>query len=245
MFIDSVDKIVTCYFAVLARRPFVYKGRVFKPKPVRVSPALLRGYTCPVGCGGCCPRFSLDYLPDEEHPSGVLPRAIAFDGRAVLVYSDLQVDHNEHHCRNLRKVDGRCGIYPVRPFSCDFELIRTLLASSTDRPNTLTQKLFGRGWAMLRVDDERGALCEMTPADHASVDDVVRKLQRFQQWADHFGVDTWVPDLINRLENYTSASCVKPIKNPQTFPGHIYYPEGFLEGTTMRQVEQVSLPLCD
>jgi Fe-S-cluster containining protein len=198
---DSVDKIITRYFAAVTRDVFTYKGNTYRPRALKVSPLLLRGYTCPAGCGGCCPRFSLDYLPqevvDDKAPKGVEPRLIQFDKKAVLVYSDQQLDHKNHHCRYLMK-DGRCANHPTRPFSCDFELIRTLHFESG--PDVLTQKLFGRGWSFKRVDGERGALCSMTPITDETRDDVVRKLERLKAWTDHFGIATWLPDLLQIIK---------------------------------------------
>jgi Fe-S-cluster containining protein len=195
---DSVSKIVSRYFAVLTKQAFVYRNHTYTPKKVTVSPLLLRGYMCPSQCGGCCQgQFSLDYLPCEDKPAGVAPRVIDFNGREVIVYSDLQGDHDLHHCRHLRQADGRCDIYPVRPFSCDFELIRTLEYADADHANVLTQKLYGRGWNMLRV----GALCEMTPATPETVKEVIRKLNRLQDWAGHFGIETWAGDIIGLIQN--------------------------------------------
>lgn len=194
---DSVDKIITRYFATLTKVSFVYNGVEYKPRPLRVSPLLLRGYTCPEGCGGCCPRFSLDYLPHEPHQIGLGQRLIKFDGREIHIHSDLQNDHDDHHCRHLDAI-GRCGIYELRPFSCDFELIRPLMYENG--PNMLTQKLYGRGHSFLRVDDERGALCEMTDPDDHSIKEVVRKLRRLEQWADHFGIITWADTIIKLIE---------------------------------------------
>lgn len=182
---DSVDKIVTIYFGSLCAEAFTYKGTVFNPAPLVVSPLLLRGFTCPEQCGGCCPRFSLDYLPSERCPPGLSARTIRIDDREVRIYSDLQDDHRRHFCRHLKPDDGRCRIYRMRPFSCDFELIRFV---RRDTGTVLTQKLFGRGWAMVRVDGGRGARCEMLPPSPDATAEVMRKLNRLEQWAEHFGV---------------------------------------------------------
>lgn len=196
---DSVDKIVTRYFACLTREPFTFKERAYEPRPLAVSPLLLRGYTCPPGCGGCCHiRFTLDYLPSELRPAGLEPREIPFNGKKVRVYSDLQRENTENVCHHLNLEDGRCGVYKRRPFSCDFELIRTL--EYTNRPNVLTQKLFGRGWNMKRIDGERGALCTMLPADEETTAEVVRKLGRLAQWAKHFGIRTWAETIVELIE---------------------------------------------
>lgn len=200
--LDSVDKIVTRYFSLVCAEEFTYKNVVYKPKPIKVSSLLFRDYTCPVGCGACCPRFSLDYLPTEIPPYPLLERQILFNGHLIPVYSDLQTDHKNYHCKNLTIPDGRCGIYTARPFSCDFELIRVLVFQKDESPNVLTQKLFGRKWAMKRTDGIRGAKCEMTPITDHSIDEVVRKITRLKEWCEHFKLEnkcqlilTWIHDV--------------------------------------------------
>lgn len=184
---DSIDKVVTSYFAAVNARPFTYKGREYPVRTLVVSPLLLRGFECPPSCGGCCPTFSLDYLPDEEHPYDLEERYVEVNGRHVRIMSDTQRDREEHHCANLRMSDGRCSIHGKQPFSCDFELIRFLHSHNAGSVRMLT-KLFGRGHAMLRVDGERGALCSITPTSIEARDDAVSKLRRLAQWCDHFHV---------------------------------------------------------
>lgn len=184
---DSLDKIIGTYFAGITRSSFTYKDRVYPPQNLLVSHLLFRGYTCPENCGGCCPRFSLDYLTSEYCPMPqVKLREVDFNGSKIPIISDMQLDHQDHHCKNLTKSNGRCGIHGNQPFSCDFELCRFL--TFNDR-NVLTSKLFGRGWAFLRTDNERGALCEMLPVTKETIDEVIRKLIRLKQWAEYFGVD--------------------------------------------------------
>ncbi len=196
---DSVDKIIERYFATVTKQAFTYKDRVFNPKVLKVSPLLLRDYTCPMSCGGCCFKFTLDYLPSEGHPVEAVKRVIDFNGKRVRIYTDKQEDNEGTRCRHLQPGNGRCGIYQIRPFTCDFELIRTLQGlSNEDSPNTLTQKLFGRGWSYKRVDGGKGALCEMQPVTEKSIAAVVRKLERLKQWTDHFQLEkTWIPEIID------------------------------------------------
>lgn len=190
--IDSIDKIVTSYFATLAAEPFQYKGKEYLPREVYVSPGIVRGYTCPPMCGGCCPRFSLDYNVSDNLPSAekhlLTPRMVEFNGRHVEVWSDMQKDHDSPKCRNLNWDDGRCGIHGNQPFSCDFELLRSLTFKASNRTN-FTQKLYGRGWAMTRVDGQKKALCEMTPANPDTIADVDRRLARLGTWMKYFGLN--------------------------------------------------------
>lgn len=195
---DSVDKIVMQYFGAVTAQAFTYKGAVYGVPRLTVSPLLLRGYTCPMGCGGCCPRFSLDYLPTEDHPSAAVPREVEFNGYTVSLITDPQTDHSGFRCRNLDPADGRCLIHTRRPFSCDFELIRFMA-----RPGTahMSQRLFSRGWNMKRTDGGRGSLCEMLPATEETVEDVLRKLGRLTDWAAHFGITTRVPMIIDWIHS--------------------------------------------
>lgn len=193
--VDSVDKIVISYFRSVTEVSFSYKGKIYNPIPLTVSPLILRGFTCPEMCGGCCPRFSLDYLPSEKRPPYIETlRNILFNEENISIYSDLQDDHKDHFCRNLDKDNGRCNIYSERPFSCDFELIRFFVSEDKSR---VSQQLFGRGWQFLRIDSERGARCTMTPPTEDTIQETIRKLNRLEQWASYFRIITKVPRIID------------------------------------------------
>jgi Fe-S-cluster containining protein len=203
--VDSVDKIITRYFACVTAEPFTYKDVTYNPRPLHLSPKLIRSYTCPSHCGACCSRFSLDYIESEKRPKGLTKREVEFNGRVVPVWSDMQDDHDSHHCRNLRMSDGRCDIHGKHPFSCDFELVRFLMYTKDDphktipKPNILTTRLYGRAHAMLRIDSYRGAKCEILDEESAREkygEDIRRKLQRLENWCDHFGLANYVAEII-------------------------------------------------
>ena len=193
-FSDSVDKVVFSYFAAVTSQPFTYKGKKIEPKRLRVSEGIFRDYICRENCGGCCVRFSLDYLPTEKKPLGVNPRVVIFDGREIIIHSDLQ-EEGDHFCGRLRRDDARCGIHGVHPFTCDFELIRAQI-THTRPSNNLTTMLFSRGWNMTKIDGQKGARCSIEPATRQSTDEVVRKLVRLEAWAVHFGISTCLPSII-------------------------------------------------
>lgn len=210
---DSVDKIVTRYFGCLTKEPIEYKKVIYKPKAVTVSPLLLRGFTCPSNCGGCCSsKYTLDYLPNENpKPKGIKPRLIEVNGKKYKIFTEPNEEPKDKiGCKYLNEDNGRCNTYESRAFSCDFELIRTLEFSQDHRPHMITQKLYGRGWNMMRIDGERGAKCEMTPVNKETTEEVLRKLKRLLEWTNYFEVKTWVPEIINLIEK-------NRLKGPVTF----------------------------
>lgn len=208
---DSVDKIIQTYFACVTKNSFVYKNKTYFPKPLRVSPLLFRGFTCPENCGACCSRLTLDYLSSEKHPRDLKERDVVFNGKHYTVFSDLQNESIDYHCKYLNKKDGRCAIHECSPFSADFELIRFLHSKTF---NTLTQKLYGRGWAMLKFNKkERGALCKMTPTSEHIKKEIIRKFQRLKEWANYFELDTCIDEI---LEYVATGPHNKAVLNTST-----------------------------
>jgi len=193
------------YFAAITEEQFTFDARVFVPKLLKVSPLLLRATYCPEHCGGCCPKFTLDYIPAEKTPKGVQERSVRFNGKNVTILSDLQSKNKDHFCKFLDKTKGRCTIHDVNPFSCVFEPLRFKMGSDLTDFNLLGCYPFGRGWSFKTTDGGVGAKCRFI--SHVSVEvreKVVYKLERLQKWAEHFGLKrTKVPAIIsaiNRLE---------------------------------------------
>ena len=193
---DSMDKIVTTHFHSMATVPFEWKGKVYAPRPVRVSPYLARGLGCPPMCGACCHNVSLMYLPFEELPYTVAERSITFNGKMFKVFVD--DDQPKEDCKHLSQVDGRCGIHGKQPFACDFEIIRFR------RDEDITQMLtghFGRFWVLKKVSGERGAACEITPATEQNAAETVRRLKRLADWMWFFNVPHKIEQAIRYLES--------------------------------------------
>lgn len=196
---DTLDKIVLYYFAAITTHPLVWRGETIDPFPLKVSSNLLRGFTCPSGCGGCCPTFSLDYLSNENHPYNLTKREVELNGRPIEIWSDLQEENRGMRCKNLTS-EGRCGIHERNPFACDFELIRF-----TKHPSywSVSERLFSRGWAMQRTDGGKGALCTVPPPTKESALDVARRLKRLSDWADYFGLENHrTPTLITYCQEF-------------------------------------------
>lgn len=203
---DSLDKVIPTYFGAFNTAPFEYGGKVYEPRPLRVSPLLARGLGCPPGCAGCCPRFSLDWLPFEDMPRDDIPkRTVMVNKKLYIVHSDMQKPG--WHCKNVihtegTAMNGRCGIHGKQPFSCDFEIIRLKHFNALGGdPNQILTAPFGRAWAMLRVDGERGALCEVTEETRLNAFEAARKLRRLAGWMEYFEVPHKVGAVVEYLEN--------------------------------------------
>lgn len=193
---DSIDKIVK-YFSACTTVPFTYKKRLIHPKPLVVSPLLFRGFECPENCGACCLGFSLDYLPGEPKPETAVKREIQFNQQHKVIHSVLQTDNPNHHCVFVDMKNGQCLNYPKRPFSCDFELVRFLEYKKHFR---LTQRPFGRAWALTRIDGSKGVACiiDSSPSKEAS-EDALRKLNRLRDYMIYFDLPT---DRIDAIFKY-------------------------------------------
>lgn len=191
--VDSVDKIVLRYFAAVTAKPFTYKGQTIEPKLLHVSSGIIKGYTCNKLCGGCCSKFSLDYLPTEKFPYDLTQRTVVLNDKPYIIFSDFQEDNKTNRCNHLNKENGLCMVHGAHPFSCDFELIRFI---SSQKNHHVTQRLFGRGWNMKRVDGGTGALCTINEKTEESRQDAIRKLLRLKQWADWFELDTKIDEMI-------------------------------------------------
>lgn len=99
---DSIDKVVH-YFSCVTNEPFIYKDKIYEVKLLHVSPGIIRGYKCPGNCGGCCQKFTLDYLPTEQHSKQVVERLVEFNNRKYRIYTDEQRDNKSDRCRYLNK----------------------------------------------------------------------------------------------------------------------------------------------
>ncbi len=134
-----------------------------------LSKMFFRDYSCPAGCGGCCPKFSLDYFEGSERWERfkkLYPEKLHFFKRrevdGVVIWSDLQEDNPNHHCKNLNMENGRCTIHDANPFTCEFELNKFVTYKKDSRA-VLINRLFGRGWQLKKIDGTRGAMCQMLP----------------------------------------------------------------------------------
>jgi Fe-S-cluster containining protein len=198
---DSLDKVIPTYFGAFATVPFVWKNKEYRPRTLRVSPHLARGLSCPPMCGGCCPKFSLDYLPFEDKPYDLVEREVTILGKTFSVFSDTQKGNYTSRCKNVRLDDGRCSIHGKQPFSCDFEIIRVKHFNDLTMPNQVLTAPYGRGWQLFRVDNKMGALCGIEDATQENANEAARKLRRLKGWMEYFEIPHKCDRAIAYLEN--------------------------------------------
>lgn len=204
---DSADKI-SLYILMIATEPIEEYN---PPKHLGVSHTFWRDYTCPPICGGCCWNFTKDIFIEDyqssNYPVEFAKREASILGKKLEVYSDFDPQQEKRNkrefCQFLNRTNGRCEIYPQHPFSCKFELNKMQFNKAHDRC-LLSKKLYGRGWQYLRVDDGRGALCEMLPITAETVRIVINRdiplIEKLCQIADFLGIKHRGYELLELLD---------------------------------------------
>lgn len=210
---DSVDKIIKTYFASMVVEDFQYKGYNIKSKALNVSSLLFRGLDCPEFCGGCCNMvLTLDWLPDEVQPENTQKREISFNGNVYTVHT-IYPKKELGHCMNLDPNNGRCAIHHMNPFSCQFEIMRFLVS---DEKASLMVRKYGRGWAMLKVTGERGAMCGITEFDEDVRKWLLHNLTLLKQWMVYFGLNPARPNAV--IDWVKTGPHMAPIRFPAYTP---------------------------
>ena len=194
--IDSTDKIKG-YISSCLKEEVILSAKFF------------RDYECPSGCGGCCPKFSLDYFEGErwegfkkEYPNE-LHKFEKREVDGVSIFTNFQRSNESGKCEYLDMSNGRCKIHKFNPFSCEFELNKFV---QKEDKTYLINKLYGRGWNMLRIDGLRGALCKMKEFNYDKFQKDIKLLEELLQIATFF--KTEVP-LLEKIINF-----LKTLKNP-------------------------------
>lgn len=221
---DSLNKLR--YFLELLSNPLLI---------IAVNKTFWGDYTCPPGCGGCCHSFSMDLFEDEfeqfkvNYPEQVeyfKPVQASFFNQEVTIYSnrdlaEIRFKKNtplERKCMFLSGI-GRCAIHKNTPLLCQFELNKFSFDQKRNRV-ILRKKLFGRGWNLTRIDNQRGALCEILPITPETIEIVKRRdialLKRLTWLLEQFKVEVnrghELLDLLDyQYEILKSGGTIKPI----------------------------------
>lgn len=207
--------------STVAKVPLVTPFKTFYPpeKGLRLSPLFWRHYGCHLNCAGCCRAFTLNWLPDEwnktvrEYPHvkemGTLETfsVNGVEANLVTIYqTDPLVLHDRLFCTFINPENGACGIHRESPFSCKIEMVKFERAKGTGH---ILKTKFGRGWAMMKVHGEKGAICTI---DEYAVDYLapeaedqlfrsdIPALKKMLSWAEHWEIPTYLPELLALID---------------------------------------------
>lgn len=207
---NSIGRMIERYFAPLTKKPFEYLGVTYTSKDLALSPTIFRDFKCLPNCGACCRNVTLEFLSSgEEIPEAAKPYLktieFEFDGRTIQLLQDDQSNNpmGDFKCKHLDRSDGRCSIHPYRgmtnPMNCDSFPLKVHMFTREDRPNLFLSGHYSRPHTFTQLDGTKGVKCyytELTDENTQSViQDQLRRLDRLKQWADYFGLDTWIPEI--------------------------------------------------
>lgn len=231
--VDSTGKLLE-RLALVAKEPVLQKGKVVRTPPhqLYVSPSVLRQFNCASGCTACCLPFTLDFTPEEfdtldwteeiaeQAIDQFSMRVVEVNGAKHPVYSYPQyLDDSCPYLRPTREGGALgCGFWTAdnstQPLEC--AAAPQLLMTTRGEGNTVIMKRpFGRGWAWKNKPQ-----CEFDPViDHPGkipdtydFTDEITLLNRYEGWAKHFGIPTYIPEIIEVLENMPSILRAEGIK---------------------------------
>lgn len=219
----STRKVIRTYFSAITAEPLFYESEVFQPLPIKISSSLFDGFSCFLGCGGCCQAHTLDYLPYPlENPiPQSKPIEYEINGKRFTIWSDDQkwntkpipekgFKHSVPRCYNLG-TKGECLIHGNHPFTCDFELIRFRKWSSPEGPFWLIREgRFPRVQLMRTLDGGMGGLCTIDPPTPETARDVIRRLRRLQTWADYFELNHRLPQILEYCDRWKDTPAEAP-----------------------------------
>lgn len=195
---DSLRKIFECYIIPLIKNELKYKNKVYQPlEKIIISPTIFRKIICKEKCGACCLKYTMDFLPSEQKPKIKLTKRIFENKEIFTFYSS---DKNKIYCDLLDTKTGLCTIHFLKPFSCDFEMIRFKYFKSK-KTVYIGNYQYRRAWNMLKINNERGALCEtINLYREENKEEVLRKFKRLKSYIDYFQIDTYINEIIKQLE---------------------------------------------
>lgn len=101
---------------------------------------------------------------------------------------------DRQRCHWMRELDGKfcCGIHPIRSVTCALPHIRFFNVKKTNRTVLRTMQ-YGR-------NQKLGCPIEFGPATEEGMEDKIYWLKVLKECADDLGISTWLPEIIEYLE---------------------------------------------
>jgi len=185
---DSTDK-------VLAQCAALSTGN-----DVVLSANFWREYHCPLGCGGCCYAFTLDYLPKEWDAFSALYPEVAGAGKARMVRKKKIMSifpQKKKMCGFLDEIHGACLIHKSNPLSCELELIKV---KRIKEKVYLTKAPYARAWAMKTIEGNSIQCSFSTFSEKQLFHNDIPALGRLLRWANYFNIATHLPDILQAIQ---------------------------------------------
>jgi hypothetical protein len=203
---DMVASMIEVWFHALAVKPFRYAGRTFQPVELIVKPDLFLRFECKLGCGACCSRATLDWLPGEKHEGGV-ERQIEFNGEKFPIISVMDnCLPGKEHCKYLNRENYGCELYSTTiPFHCSYPAgirFRHFMVPKEFFTLSGGQEKAGVRNMMQADMKTRGGLCshhlDRTEENTLRVLDTLEKMLK---WVSHFKLESRLPSIIKWAED--------------------------------------------
>ena len=173
------------------------------PKMVKVSPYLLRGYSClDYGCSKCCWFHGFVNIFSEEEYLEILekytekkaefdryePFTSVIGGEVRTMY---KYDHRDHICQHIvtGEING-CSIHQLNPLHCAFPLMK--FSRKGDVVNVIRQA-FGRNHMSLKCP------VEFIEPNESIYNYTIELLTRTHKMAQAYNIETWVPEIIEKV----------------------------------------------
>lgn len=199
------------------------------PSKVTIRPSFFLKDSCNM-CGKCCPnettawtaegytrlisepastfvRFGLNPSVKDAILAGVVQTEIDVNGKLVPIWvhpADSRKDAKRlswldraevARCHWLFEVAGthRCSIHPVRSITCGLPHVRFIYTAKTNH-TTIGTSQFGRNFRLK-------CPIEFKEVDEQSTQTKIMWLKRLNDCANDFGVPTFLPEIIDYLDN--------------------------------------------
>ena len=174
------------------------------PKMVKVSPYLLRGYSClDYGCSKCCCFHGFVNIFSEEEYTEALqkypekksewdaykPFTSIIKGETRTLY---KYDHTDSICNHITvgEING-CSIHQLNPIHCAFPLMK--FSRKGDVVNVIRQA-FGRNHLSLKCP------VVFVEPNESIYNYTIELLTRTERMAKSYNIETWVPEIIEKIK---------------------------------------------
>lgn len=181
------------------------------PKQVYISQTFFRRFDCQM-CGWCCIRATLEYYPfqldaikGKQIESNLKKEIFTINGVEKFILKYDQLDHDCRKCKFLKPTT--CMIHDQHSFNCRLEPIK--MRRRGDK-GYLMKTHPGRRWVR-----REGIQAQCKFFDYSMEqlrDHDLPLLEEMNRIAEYLGIETWLPEIINRLKTGIIGEMKAPVQ---------------------------------